>query len=45
MRKRIEVTISDIKKMFPKKIHAVTLAGFLLKVTMYIFSNQVNSII
>lgn len=44
MRKRIEVTISDIKKMFPKKIHAVTLAGFLLKVTMYIFANQVNNI-
>lgn len=45
MRKRIEVTISDIKKMFPKKIHTVTLAGFLLKITVYVFANQVNNLI
>lgn len=45
MRKRIEVTISDIKKMFSKTIHAVTLKGFLLKVILYIFVNQLNNVI
>ena len=37
MRKRIEVAISDIKKLFPRTIHSVTLKGFLIKITMYIF--------
>ena len=36
MRKRIEVAISDIKKLFPRTIHSVTLKGFLIKITMYI---------
>lgn len=31
MRKRIEITIGDIKKMFSRTIHAVTLKMFLLK--------------
>ncbi len=45
MRKRIEVTISDIKKLFSRTIHAVTLKGFLLKVILYIFVNQLNNVI
>lgn len=45
MRKRIEVTISDIKKLFSRTIHAVTLKGFLLKVILYIFANQLNNVI
>lgn len=40
MRKRIETTISDLKKMFPRTIHAVTLDGFLIKLTFYIFGLQ-----
>ncbi|OXA74488.1 hypothetical protein B0A56_12750 [Flavobacterium columnare NBRC 100251 = ATCC 23463] len=34
MRKRVETTISDIKKMFPRTIHAITLEGFLIKLTL-----------
>jgi hypothetical protein len=44
MRKRIETTISDIKKLFPKSIHAVTLTGFLIKVTLFITALQVNNL-
>lgn len=42
MRKRVETTISDIKKMFPRTIHAVTLEGFLLKLTLFVFGLQLN---
>ena len=35
-RKRIETTFSEIKNLFLKKIHAVTLKGFLLKILMFI---------
>ena len=45
MRKRVEVAISDIKKMFPRTIHSVTLKGFLIKITMYIFGLQLFKII
>lgn len=45
MRKRIEVAISDIKKLFPRTIHSVTLKGFLIKITMYIFGLQLFKII
>ena len=31
MRKRVETTISDIKKMFPRTIHTITLEGFQIK--------------
>ena len=41
MRKRIEVAISDIKKMFPRTIHK----GFSIKITMYIFGLQLFKII
>lgn len=42
MRKRIETAISDIKKMFPRTIHAVTLKGFLIKLTLFVFAIQLN---
>lgn len=42
MRKRIETTISDIKKLFPRTIHAVTLEGFLIKLTLFVFGLQLN---
>ncbi|MGB4773904.1 MAG: IS982 family transposase [Daejeonella sp.] len=44
MRKRVETTISDIKKLFPKFIHAVTLNGFLIKILLFIFALQINKI-
>jgi hypothetical protein len=42
MRKRVETTISDIKKMFPRTIHAITLEGFLIKLTLFVFGLQLN---
>jgi len=42
MRKRVETTISDIKKLFPKTIHAVTFSGFLLKLICFICAEQLN---
>jgi hypothetical protein len=42
MRKRVETTISDIKKMFPRKIHAITLEGLLIKLTLFVFGLQLN---
>ena len=36
-RKRVEAIISNIKRMFPKTIHAVTLNGFLIKFSLFIF--------
>lgn len=41
MRKRVETTISDIKKLFPT-IHAVTLDGFLIKLTLFVFGLQLT---
>lgn len=38
MRKRIETVFSQITSMFPKHIHAVTLDGFLLKLSMFIIA-------
>ncbi len=38
MRKRVETTFSEISSLFPKKIHAVTEYGFLLKIIIFIFS-------
>jgi hypothetical protein len=42
MRKRVDTAISDIKKMFPRTIHAVTLEGFIIKLTLFIFGLQLN---
>jgi hypothetical protein len=41
MRKRVETTISDIKKLFPKTIHAVSLYGFLIKLILFLFALQI----
>lgn len=38
MRKRIEITFSEITNFFPKKIHAVTPQGFILKLVLFIFA-------
>ncbi len=38
MRKRIETTFSEITAFFPRKIHAVTAQGFILKVVLFIFA-------
>ena len=38
MRKRIETTISEIKGLFLRKLHAVTLKGWLLKITLFVFA-------
>lgn len=42
MRKRVETKIGDIKKQFPRPIHAVTLDGFLIKQTLFIFGLQLS---
>ena len=44
MRKRVETTNSDIKNMFPRTIHAVTIKGFLLKLILFVFGLQINKI-
>jgi len=44
MRKRVETSISDIKKMFPRTIHPVTLNRFLLKLILFIFALQLTQI-
>lgn len=44
MRKRVETAISDIKKMFPRTIHAVTLNGFLIKLILFVFGLQISKI-
>ena len=38
MRKRIETVFSQITSLFPKHVHAVTLTGFLLKLSMFIIA-------
>nr|WP_235604479.1 IS982 family transposase [Flavobacterium covae] len=45
MRKRIETTINDIKKIFLRTIHAMALEGFLIKLTLFIFGLQLNKTI
>lgn len=45
MRKRVEAIISNIKKKFPKNIHAVTLNGFLIKLILFIFAVQFTYLI
>jgi hypothetical protein len=42
MRKYIETTIGEISKLFPKKIHATNLDGFLLKIALFLFAFQVD---
>jgi len=42
LRRRIETVFSEIAKLFPKKIHATTLSGCLLKVSLFLFAYQVD---
>ena len=45
MRKYIETTIGEIAKLFPKKIHATNLDGFLLKIALFLFAFQIDKAI
>ena len=45
MKKRIETTFSEISNFLPKKIHAVTEYGFLLKVVIFIFGYAISKTI
>ncbi len=38
----IETTIGEIGKLFPKKIHATNLTGFLLKIALFLFAFQID---
>lgn len=42
IRKKIETVFSEISNFFPKKIHAVTFDGFLLKVLFFIIGFTLN---
>lgn len=42
LRHPIETTIGEIEKMFPKKIHATNLSGFILKVALYLWAFQLD---
>jgi len=42
MRKYIETTIREIAKLFPKKVHATNLNGFLLKIALFLFDYQID---
>jgi hypothetical protein len=42
-RKRIETTFSDIAKLFPKAIHAVTKEGFIIKLIAFIWAYTFNN--
>lgn len=41
-RKYIETVFGEIQKMFPKKIHATTLDGFILKISLFLFAYQLD---
>jgi hypothetical protein len=42
LRHQIETTIGEVEKMFPKKIHATNLNGFLLKIALFLFAFQID---
>lgn len=42
MRKYVETTIGEIQKLFPKRIHATNLNGFLLKIALFLFAFQID---
>lgn len=42
LRRRIETVFGEITKLFPKKIHATTLSGFVLKISLFLFAYQVD---
>jgi hypothetical protein len=41
-RKFIETAIGEIEKLFPKKIQATDLDGFLLKILLFVFAFQLD---
>ena len=43
-RKVIETTFSCIEKLMPRSIHAVTIAGFALKITCFVLAYAVNNL-
>jgi hypothetical protein len=42
LRRRIETVFGEIAKLFPKKIHATTLSGFILKISLLLFAYQID---
>ena len=42
LRRRIETVFGEIMKLFPKKIHATTLSGFILKISLFLFAYQID---
>jgi len=42
LRRRIETVFGEITKLFPKKIHATTLSGFMLKISLFLFAYQID---
>lgn len=42
LRHPIETTIGEVEKMFPKKIHATTLSGFILKIALFLWAFQLD---
>ena len=42
LRHPIETTIGEVEKMFPKKIHATTLSGFILKMALFLWAFQID---
>lgn len=45
LRKKIETTFSQITKLFPRKIHAVTAKGFLLKLVIFIVAFTMQQVV
>jgi len=45
LRKRIETTFSSLVSLFPRKIHAVTSHGFLLKIVIFVISFSLKQLI
>lgn len=45
LRKRIETTFSQLVSLFPRKIHAVTRNGFLLKLVVFVVSFSIKQLL
>lgn len=45
LRKRIETTFSMLVRLFPRKIHAVTKNGFLLKIIIFVISFSLSQVL
>lgn len=43
LRRRIETLFGEITKLFPKKIHATTLLGFILKISLFMFAYHLET--